>query len=471
MDNITCPIFARASRNGDDSYLILPARQLTFREFDSRISSLVKTLLEQGVTEGSGVAILAESDEQYVGLLFALWRIGAVACPLSPRLPATQLVEMIDLAQCAFVWTSSEKLPPRSLKHVRRLKLPQQSGESTANANADTHWYLDRPSTIVFTSGSSGYPKAAVHSLANHYYSALGSNENITLARGDRWLLSLPLYHVGGLAILFRTAIAEAAVVIPPLEYELSDVVEQSQVTHVSMVSTQLYRLLSQPQSIGKLSSLSAVLLGGSAIPRQYAEDAWARGLPVYLSYGLTEMSSQVCTTGGEHEYSSGKTLQHRELEIADDGEILVRGKTLFLGYLEANEIRLAVDSEGWFHTGDIGSLAPNGNLSVVGRKDNMFVSGGENIHPEEIEAALMAIEEVIEAVVVPVKNPEFGFRPVAFVRTDPARKIVADDLKSLPSFKIPIQFYDWPTKYETGGIKLDRRHFHKLVKDMYRHF
>jgi O-succinylbenzoic acid--CoA ligase len=158
-------------------------------------------------------------------------------------------------------------------------------------------------------------------------------------------------------------------------------------------------------------------------------------------------------------------------MKIAADGEILVRGKTLFMGYLEDGQITSAIDSDGWFHSGDIGYFDDNGSLFVVGRKDNMFISGGENIHPEEIEAALMEIDEVTDAVVVPVKNPEFGYRPVAFVRTEPQREITADDLPGLPSFKIPIKFYDWPRKYETGGIKLDRRHFHKLVKDMYEHF
>ena len=482
MDKIKCPVAAQVDRDPSLPYVVTESSVETYGEFNTRVSSHRAQLSQQGVSENTRVAIMAETSIEYVACLFAIWRIRAVACPISPRLPATQVKEMIALAGCTHVWDPAGKLPSRTPKAVRRLIIEQSNKNETDDRAAE--WQPDRPATIIFTSGSSGYPKAAVHSLGNHCFNALGSNENIPVVPGDRWLLSLPLYHVGGLAILFRTAIAGASIVMPDPEDNTADVIGNANVTHVSMVSTQLYRLLAQPDSLPKLDGMKAILMGGSAIPRHLTEHGWQAGLPLYLSYGLTEMCSQVTTSGGEHYYSSGRPLKYREVKIADDSEILVRGETLFLGYIDGGEITPAVDSDGWFHTGDMGEFDPDGNLHVVGRRDNMFISGGENIYPEEIEAALLEIDEVVEAIVVPVKNPEFGYRPVAFVRTEPIRNITADDLPGLSSFKIPIQFYDWPRKYETGGIKLrdvdrqrrrviklDRRHFHKLVKDMYEHF
>ncbi len=469
MDSMKCPIAARVESDPALLYAVTGDKVETYGEFNARISVYCKQLAQQGVIEGTRVAILADTSIEFIGLLFALWRIGAVACPISSKIPATQVREMFALAGCTHVWDPANKLSLPGPKTIQPLTLENLDKGETGHTAAE--WQLPHPATIIFTSGSSGYPKAAVHSLANHYFNAVGSNENIPVAPGNRWLLSLPLYHVGGLAIMFRTAVAGASIVIPDPKDDMADMIANFDITHVSMVSTQLYRLLLQHDSVSRLANVKAILMGGSAIPRQLIANGWRIGLPLYLSYGLTEMCSQVTTTAAEHHYSSGKPLKYREVRIAEDGEILVRGETLFLGYVDGTGIPSAADSDGWFHTGDMGEFDADGKLHLIGRTDNMFVSGGENIHPEEIEAALLEIDEVVEAVVVPVKNPEFGYRPVAFVRTEPARQITSDDLPGLSSFKIPIKFYHWPRKYETGGIKLDRRHFHKLVKDMYEHF
>ncbi|MDQ3864187.1 MAG: AMP-binding protein, partial [Actinomycetota bacterium] len=143
---------------------------------------------------------------------------------------------------------------------------------------------------------------------------------------------------------------------------------------------------------------------------------------------------------------------------ISERGEILVRGETLFAGYVEGEELDRPLDAGGWFHTGDLGELDENGYLRVRGRMDNLFISGGENIQPEEIEEALCRLEGIHEAVVVPVPDEEFGARPVAFVRTDDGElEDLARKLEPvLPRFKIPISFHPWPER-ERPGMKADR--------------
>jgi O-succinylbenzoic acid--CoA ligase len=157
--------------------------------------------------------------------------------------------------------------------------------------------------------------------------------------------------------------------------------------------------------------------------------------------------------------------LPEREVSISQGGEILVRGATLFAGYVEDGTPDRPVDSDGWFHTGDLGELDENGFLRVLGRKDNMFVSGGENIQPEEIEEALSALSGVEAAVVVPVDDPEFGQRPVAFVRMEGEKTVdLAPGLeKILPRFKIPVAFYAWPE--EGGGMKVNRVSFRERAR------
>jgi O-succinylbenzoic acid--CoA ligase len=322
---------------------------------------------------------------------------------------------------------------------------------------------LDRPSTIIFTSGSTGVPKAALHTFGNHYYSALGTNTNSALAQGDRWLHSLPLYHVGGLSILFRCLLARAAVALPDPVQPLGEAIADLGATHVSLVPTQLLRLL---RGGAALDGVEAVLLGGGPIPAFLVDEALARGLPIHTSYGLTEMASQVTTTppgaSSEELYTAGRVLPHREVSVSGKGEILVRGDTLFAGYVDGERVDRPLDTDGWFHTGDLGGLDEDGYLRVRGRVDNMFVSGGENVQPEEIEEALCRLEDVEEVVVVPVEDEEFGARPVAFVsmpggEPDPvalSRALGA----SLARFKIPVSFHAWPDDHE--GMKVDRTAF-----------
>jgi O-succinylbenzoic acid--CoA ligase len=306
-----------------------------------------------------------------------------------------------------------------------------------------------------------------MHTLGNHYYSALGSNANIALAPGDRWLHSLPLYHVGGLSILFRCLLAKATVELPEPGTPLIKAITGT--THVSLVSTQLLRLLRE-EALDP-GRLKAILLGGGPISAPLVDEAVSRGLPIHTSYGLTEMASQVTATppgaSPEELRTSGRLLPHREISISEDAEILVRGETLFTGYVTPHAVDLPLDADGWFHTGDLGELDANGYLRVRGRKDNLFVSGGENVQPEEIEDALCRLEGVEEAVVVPVANTEFGFRPVAFVKTVEGTARLGDLARtpelSLPRFKIPVSFHEWPE--ETGGLKVDRNYFRELAR------
>ena len=227
------------------------------------------------------------------------------------------------------------------------------------------------------------------------------------------------------------------------------------------MVSTQLLRLLREDT---ELAGLKAVLMGGGPVSASLVDEALSRGLPIHTSYGLTEMASQVTTTppGASLEAlrTAGRVLPEREVSISQDGEILVRGETLFAGYVEDETLDLPLDTNGWFHTGDLGELDENGYLRVLGRQDNLFISGGENIQPEEIEEALSAPPGVEAAVVVPVDDPEFGQRPVAFVRMKGGSTVdLAPGLeKVLPRFKIPVAFYAWPE--ERGGMKVDRASF-----------
>jgi o-succinylbenzoate---CoA ligase len=457
--HVPCPLRAAATASPGAPAVVGTDGALTYGRLDLLVAGTEKRIAELGLGSGARVALHLPKDERYLVLLLALIRAGCVACPLSTRLPPGGIAPLLEKAACRVLISDQEELL-EAVGGVRKLRPENLLADEPARGHPSEplHLALDRPATIVFTSGSTGAPKAALHTFGNHYYSSLGSNANIALAPGDRWLHSLPLYHVGGLSILFRCLLAGATLALPEPGAPLGEAIAGA--THVSLVSTQLLRLLREDFDPRELK---AILLGGGPIPPPLVDEAAGRGLPIHTSYGLTEMASQVTATppGASREelHTSGRPLPHREISISDDGEILVRGETLFTGYVEGEVVDRPLDADGWFRTGDLGELDASGNLRVRGRKDNLFTSGGENVQPEEIEEALCRLERVEDAVVVPVPDAEFGFRPVAFVRTAGGAvepELLSRELeRTLPRFKIPVAFHGWLE--ETGGMKPDR--------------
>jgi o-succinylbenzoate---CoA ligase len=477
VTRIPCPLRSAARRSPDAPAIVGAGVALTFGELDRRVSVAATRIRELDLGAGDRVALYLPKDEGYFVLLLALIRAQCVACLLSTRLPPRGAAPLPERIGCRSIVSRSEDL--LEMTDVRALRpedlLSDEVAPDQPQPTGELWLAPDQPSTIVFTSGSTGVPKAALHTFGNHFFSAQGSNANIVLVPGDCWLHSLPFYHVCGLSILFRCLLAGAAVALAEPGAPLGKAIADSGATHVSLVSTQLSRLLREKDF--EKGRLKAILLGGGPMPLSLVDEAAARRLPVHTSYGLTEMASQVTTTppgASQKELrTSGRPLSHREVEISNDGAILVRGETLFSGYVKGDIVYRPLDMDGWFRTGDLGDVDESGYLLVWGREDNLFVSGGENVQPEEIEEALSGLEGVKEAVVVPVGDQEFGARPVAFVQTvggsvEPDALVLGLE-KVLPRFKIPVSFHAWPDEAEAGGIKVDRSIFRERARQLHR--
>jgi len=450
---------------------------LSYAEYIKWIYRTAGQLEKSGILPGERVGILSPNRLEIPILLFAMMVYKAVPVLLNFRDPLPKLREALQRVNARKLIVSTELNSTDTLLNTIPLKniidLEKKSTDANLKTPGKLALDLQQPATVVFTSGSSGEPKAALHLMRNHYFSALGSNQNIPFETGDVWLLSLPLFHVGGLAILFRSLIDGAAVAIPKDMKDIPQALRDYPVTHLSLVATQLLRLLKIDALIPRLQKLKAILLGGSAFPESLIERCIALNLPIHVSYGSTEMSSQITTTAvneaPEKLFTAGRLLPYRELKIAGDGEILVRGETLFAGYVQGERLHLPLRQNGWFATGDLGELTVDGYLIVRGRKDNLFISGGENIHPEEIEKELLEYPGIENAVVVPVPDAEFGYRPVAFIRWQKATDADQTDLtthlrKKLSGLKIPVRFFDWPEE-EGERMKPERRALRELAE------
>ncbi len=448
MKKIRCPLQLQSSLRPNSIAFISSEGKFTFKELDSRVQFAQEYLIASGIRQGVHVGIVSANSLDYIILLLALWRIGAVACLFNPRTPVSQIKKQAKSLNCKFFF---DRVLP--LRHP--TVLVPAGGRVPAYGSPDhAKLVLNTPATIMLTSGSSGEPKAVVHTIGNHYFNALGSNQNIPVKPGDQWLLSLPLYHVSGLSIIWRCLLGGGTIVLESGN-------NSTQITHVSLVTTQLQRGMEDTATLKFLKKLKAILLGGGPISEELIQKAKKSKLPIFMTYGLTEMGSQVATT--KKSQTTPHVLKYRELRILRDGEICVRGKTLFKGYFKNGKITSATDKNGWFHTGDLATFFPplggegkGGGLKILGRKDNMFISGGENIYPEEIERALLNTGLVKQAVVIPVADDEFGFRPIAFINPTKPEIVLMEKLsKILPSFKIPKKFCKLP---EQKTFKLNRQ-------------
>ena len=475
MISIECPVYNSSIKLPDKIALIEGKLEISYLELNKRVESVLQSLEKHGVRPGMKVGIISENSIQYIVLIFALMRMESLAVPINFRFRYSEIEEIISGIGIDMVISGmfSEELSLLGLKVFRFSNLDSNSVIESKNPEKTT---FKNGGTIILTSGSTGVPKGVLISAENHLFSAAGSNLNIDLKTGDKLLLTLPLYHVGGMAILFRAFLAGATVSLPDSNAKnICKEIEDGDITHVSMVSTQLVEYVSCLESLNKTAppTLKVVLAGGSYIPESLILKSLSLDVPVYKTYGLTEMSSQVTTTDKRVSRNclttSGSLLKYRELLIGAGNEILVRGKTLSPGYISGGKfIPMKTDGDGWFNTGDIGNVGESGNLFLSGRKDNMFISGGENIFPEEIESELLKIENIVEAVIVSVEDEKYGNRPVAFINTGGkkiSRNEIVKSLKiKLPGFKVPDRFY-YLDSIKPGQVKRRRPFLKELAK------
>jgi O-succinylbenzoic acid--CoA ligase len=240
---------------------------------------------------------------------------------------------------------------------------------------------------IISTSGSEGQPRAVLLGNGQLSHAAQNANVCLELHHGDLWLNCLPLYHIGGQSILWRCAQAGACIllhdtfVLERVAHDLS----AWPITHISLVPAMLARLLNL--NITPPRSLRAALIGGAALSRPLHERAIAAGWPLYVSYGMSETAAMIAAfkpnDGPWHEGMVGRPMPGHDIEIDADGRIRIRGPQVMIGYLDGS----GVDGDGWFTTSDLGELDATGKLRVLGRADDMLISGGRNIHPQKIES------------------------------------------------------------------------------------
>lgn len=321
---------------------------------------------------------------------------------------------------------------------------------TTSALNSDLN-FSSTFSSIVRTSGTSGLPKNALIAANSHSASALSVNQYFSINRSSTFALTLPLHHVSGLSILFRTILADASIRLAPSHDDMIDGLQKKQITHLSLVPTQLRRLLDDKVP---LHALQALIIGGDALSTSLRDRALSLNIPLYETYGLTETASMIWVKNSRTKKTT--ILPHAVMTRGIDGQILVGGQSLFKGYLDSSNNLLRPFHNDLFTTGDLSDdLHASDAPLVSGRMSNRIISGGENIQAEEIERVLDTHPAISDSVVVSVSDDKFGRRPAAIIKWR-NHALSESDLKNyllchLAPYKLPKFFLPWPDELPVG--------------------
>lgn len=411
---------------------------VTWFDLDGLAQTWARRLEGIGVQAGERVAVVEPAGVRFASLLHACLRLGAVFVPIPTGAPEADTARM--LADC-------------------RPRLVVRDGDPEALPAAASGPPGD--ACVLYTSGTTGEPKGVRLTLANHVASARGCVTALGAGEQDRWLLVLSPHHVGGLAVFMRSVLCDQPVVTLARfeEQAVLEALESDRPTLVSLVPTMLTRLLAAG-GLEPLRRLRAILVGGGPASAAQVREWSELGLNVCPSYGLTETCSQVAVVppgrAAELAGTAGVVGPHASVEIVD-GEIWVGGPALSPGYV--NPALRPAPAGGRFATGDLGRLEA-GVLTVLGRRDDSIITGGENVQPEEVEAVLRAHPAVADAAVAGRPDPVRGEAVMAWIV---ARGVADAELEGwcrerLSAFKVPRSWHFVESLPRSEGGKLLRR-------------
>jgi O-succinylbenzoic acid--CoA ligase len=475
----------------DKLALAFPRQRWTFADLRESVVAAA-TVLSSARAESAGrIGILSANRPGVVFTVHAATSMTVPFVPLNWRQSADELawqlrdagitVLVVDEDRAALAKFACADLPVKIVP-IAELERSVASGE-TPNELARID--VEREATVIYTSGTSGRPKGARITYDNLWFGAIASALHLGHHPQDVWLATMPLFHVGGLAILLRGVIGAIPVILQEhFEPESALAALDEGVTLLSVVPTMLQRMLDTRGEAPWPATLRCVLLGGSAAPLRVIEESVRRGIPVAPTYGLTEATSQVTTLlpaeAARRPSSSGLPLPLTEVRIVTQagaalpgevGEIEIRGPTVFAGYIGDDSSESRDLDDGWFRSGDAGYRDSDGYLYVVDRRDDLIISGGENVYPAEIERVVRQHPSVLDVGVIGVPDASWGSRPVAAVvwrgDLDRARANLLDHCrKHLPGYKVPDRFHFLSELPRSPSGKLLRRALREMLAE-----
>jgi O-succinylbenzoate-CoA ligase len=485
---------ARLSPNLEALVEVERNRRFSYTELDARANRIANVLLAMGVQKGDRVALLVMNGVEYIESYFGAAKIGAVLVPLNWRLVPDELDFIIgDSGSVVLIYDQEfdqtvnalhgRDLPLRDWLRIGAGERPGWAGdydqlcadasteEPEINASDDDLLF------IMYTSGTTGLPKGAVHTHATMAWASISTNMTADIRYGDRYLVILPLFHVGALLPATANIHRGATLVVlrafdPTLVF---DVIEREQITTGLAVPAMLQAMLQSPRRDKvSLDRVRWILSGAAPVPVSLIESYVKLGIEIHQVYGLTETCGPACLISPEEAIakagSTGPAFFHTDVRVVDAdgaevapgeiGEVIIRGSHVMKEYWNQPEATAETIRDGWLYTGDLATIDEEGFVTIQDRKKDMIISGGENIYPAEIENVLAAHPKLAEAAVIGLPSEKWGETPAAIVvaagdAAPTSGEVIDFCREKLAAYKVPrvVEFVDEIPRNLTGKI------------------
>jgi fatty-acyl-CoA synthase len=485
----------RALLSGDREALVDGERRLTYRELNRRVNRLAGSLQALGLAHGDRCAILAYNCLEYVEVIFATAKLGLILVPLNWRLsPAELAFNFSDSGSETLIFDAEFAEVVEQLKtqvDIKRMIVLGNkmtpgaevyedllTGQSDDEPTVDQPVGLDTAHIIMYTAGTTGRPKGAVLSQGASFWNAINLTLDMNFTPADRNLSVLPMFHIGGIGLFTLPVLYMGGTVVIQRSFDPAEtlrLLKNENITLFFGVAAVFLFLIQHPDfNAGAFARVRVVMSGGAPLPVSLVRQYHEAGIVLRQGFGMSEAAPSIATLSRglalEKAGSIGRALFHVEARVVDgemndlpigsEGELVIRGPNLMQGYWNRPDATKEAFEGGWFHTGDIARMDADSDLYIVDRKKDMFISGGENVYPAEVENAIFELPQVAETAVIGIKDDKWGEAGLAVVALKPEAQLNADGVIAflkdrLAKYKVPkrVIFVDQLPRNAAGKV------------------
>jgi fatty-acyl-CoA synthase len=478
----------------DKEALVVDGKRFNYKQLNQRVNQLCSSLQCLGIKHEDRVAVLAYNGNEFAEIVMALAKLGAILVPLNWRLTPIELTYIVsDSGAKVLFYDASFESTAEELKNKAGIQILMSisgkskladaknydeiiAGKPVTEPQPDAPVGFDTPHIIMYTAGTTGKPKGAVLTQGASFWNAVNVVVGMNVTSADRNLNVLPMFHIGGIGLFTLPIFYMGGTVILTRTFDPSKALELIKKEKVSifMGVPAIFLFLANQPDFKCMKDVRVIMSGGAPLPVSLIKLYEENGLRLVQGFGMSEAAPSIAILDLDMYLkkagSIGRRLMHLETRVVDEdmndvspgaiGELIMRGPNVMIGYWNRPEATEEAFRGGWFHSGDLARREADGSLYIVDRSKDMYISGGENVYPAEVENAIYEIPEIGEAAVIGIPDQKWGEVGKAIVTVKPGKKLTEEQIISylkgrLAKFKVPasVTFVDILPRNAMGKV------------------